>query len=793
VGAFARVLVFSCVLLAGTTSFFERLCPSVIAETVAAISERELAEGIAARIEKVPEFRFIREEAAKMGVKVYLFGGTAAGFGHYVKWDLLREKGDSRFQPDRFDYDYTNIYRSTQDLDIVLDGSAEQARMLQASLQDRYPHFKGSKTAWEVRLLRSPMGDKEALLDNPDYLNQHTDSNSTGMIEVSKPQAGENIIKDLRDWQTSKPHFLKDLSDGSLHYYHSPSHHATARFKNGENPEIFSAVRYLTKAFQYELKIPPEDLQRIQEIIARFDSKKDLRTEYSRGWLEKNGKKLMQHAVNLEYAWDTLEKLGLRKKLVSIKNDAGEVESLAWWLSKEPLRSFAVGKGQGRTAAEIAKKLGVKELKVAHETKSFLAYESITRAHTGDPNVLISRQGSNGETAIHGDGFYTRIGDEGAAGTGLTIRFAVDPAAREGSDFTRSGDYLIFKNKAALRVIPESLNLSPLEYFRMLSKSDQMDSSDRGIFEKLKRRIGNQMRALGPAEEKEISEIVESHLTNEFLVSEWFSMPVSANYPKLVDQLRTLPEGDQWIAKHLLSQPVWGKHPEWVEALLKKGNVDSQLASFVLTQPHWADHPEWLDTLLSRPPGSGTLDWSLIDSVLRKPHWVKNPKWATWVSKIIERGKSDVRVISGVLLNPASANHPEWVRTLLDRKLWDDLIATHVLSKSHWANHPEFVETILERQSADAEIAVHVLRHPQWANHVEWVERLIKRKVANQYLDKYVLHLPQWKNHPKLREACGGADPRVECLERAFERGFTVKAASESGPSQCSELFGGLK
>ena len=29
-----------------------------------------------------------------MGVKVYLFGGTASAFAHYVRWDLEREAGD---------------------------------------------------------------------------------------------------------------------------------------------------------------------------------------------------------------------------------------------------------------------------------------------------------------------------------------------------------------------------------------------------------------------------------------------------------------------------------------------------------------------------------------------------------------------------------------------------------------------------------------------------------------------------------------------------------------------------
>lgn len=92
---------------------------------------------------------------------------------------------------------------------------------------------------------------------------------------------------------------------------------------------------------------------------------------------------------------------------------------MAWWLNKEPLRTSTLGTRIGKTASELGIKI------VAHETNNFLAYESITRAHTGRPNVLISRSGMPGEVAVHESGFYNRIGVVGARGTALTIRFDV--------------------------------------------------------------------------------------------------------------------------------------------------------------------------------------------------------------------------------------------------------------------------------------------------------------------------------------------------------------------------------
>src|SRR5689334_1342352 len=93
-----------------------------LANLAVAASTLELQRAIGERVSRVEELRFLKQEAEKLGVRAWLFGGTAAGFGHYVHWDLMREEGDLRFQPDRFDYDYTNIYRSTQDMDIVVDG-----------------------------------------------------------------------------------------------------------------------------------------------------------------------------------------------------------------------------------------------------------------------------------------------------------------------------------------------------------------------------------------------------------------------------------------------------------------------------------------------------------------------------------------------------------------------------------------------------------------------------------------------------------------------------------------------
>jgi hypothetical protein len=402
------------------------------------ISTKDLVAHTIKGIDLVPEFQFIKELAERMKVRVWLFGGTAASFLHYVKWDLARSQGLMNLQKDRFDYDYTNIFRSTQDLDIVIDATPEVAVNFQKIIVDKYPHFLGTKAKWEIRTLRYRMGKegeigfKEALLNDQDFMNQDTDSNSLGMVELTfnknQNQIQEPIIRDLKTWDHPQNSvFLNDTIHNRISYFRSKDHFSTSRAKAGENPEILSVIRLLVKAFQYELEFSPDDFAQMKMIVNEFNGSKITNNNALRR-IHDTTKKLVIHAVNIEYAVNKLDELGLRQKLIAM-GDSNEINSDAWWLNREPLRSFPVGRGSGITAADLNLTI------VAHETNNFLAFESITRAHSGQPNVFISRKNRIGELATFGDGFYTKIGKEGARGTGLTIRFHINPEAGVGSDF----------------------------------------------------------------------------------------------------------------------------------------------------------------------------------------------------------------------------------------------------------------------------------------------------------------------------------------------------------------------
>jgi formylglycine-generating enzyme required for sulfatase activity len=512
-----------------------------VISTKSTLTDVELLNYVSKSISKTEEFRFIRAEAKKMKVRVWMFGGTASSFLHYAKWDLSRQEKILNLQGDRFDYDFTNIFRSTQDLDIVVDGTMEQIQALQNLLSQKFPYFVGSKKAWEVRSLRTPIGKpgdgyyKEALLNDPNFSNQNTDTNSLAMVEISETK--EPVVRDLRAWTTGKNQFLEDALNNTISYLRNPLHHTTARAKMGLNPEILSVMRLLVKAFQYDLAIDPKSMSDMKDVISKFEPK-SVSDQSALRRMNEIASKLVMHSNNIERAMNVLDQLGLRQKLISMNlKDATNDATL--WLNKEPLRSFEISKdgkvtqlpkytsgllkaGSFKPTGKTAKDLGIQI--VAHETNSFLAYESITKSHTGEPNVLISRNNAQGEAAAYGDGFYTQTGRRGARGTGLTIRFNVDPSAREGVDFTVHSSYVVFLNKKALTVIQESLNLGIVELVDMMDSGKfNLDSSDKGIFEKLKRRLNANrieaeleklMRSNIRKDQKKFKNILTSMVTN---------------------------------------------------------------------------------------------------------------------------------------------------------------------------------------------------------------------------------------------------------------------------------------
>ena len=247
------------------------LCLPCLAEIAPADFQRRLQQTAG----KVEEFKFLAQTAQRHGLKVWLFGGSASSLAHYVKENMLLEEGSDEYYSEPFaetpdgKRDFTDIFRPTQDIDLVVDGEMASVESFEKEVLQHLPDIKGNKQTWEVRTLREDYGEKLALLNNPNFFNQHTDSHSVGMISLSEV-ADDKVVRDLLDWESENPRFLQDVLANKLHYYYSSHHSETLRFKEGKNPPIISVVRYFIKLFQHELEMSGEDLKKLQKIIARL-------------------------------------------------------------------------------------------------------------------------------------------------------------------------------------------------------------------------------------------------------------------------------------------------------------------------------------------------------------------------------------------------------------------------------------------------------------------------------------------------------------------------------------------
>ncbi len=514
-----------------------------------------------------PELRYIKNLAERMGVRVWLLGGSASSLAYYVKKDLERkkDKNEGWFKPQKehFGYDYTKIFFPTQDIDLVIEGgSGEKASRLEEELSRKFPYFQGNsnKSAWEVRPLRESRGPKAPLLEG-DVLKQHTDSYSVMMIELTESK--DPVVRSIKEWDSRNSSLLEDLLKGEISYYDSKNHKETQRYKEGMNPEIFSVIRYLIKMFQYELKPKKEDLERIKEIINEFSDSK-LKTGYAKFWWEMNVRKLFMQNSDLERAWRVLDELGLKEKLINLGGDKEKKGSLAFWFHKEPLKAKNIGEGKGRTAKDLGIEI------VSHETRDFKAYEIITRSLKGKPNAFLSRENAEGENAAFGAGLYTMKGLTGAARAGFTIRFHVHPEAREGADFALDGDIVIFRNKAVLRVIPDSFNLNFREFFEFLKRSKKNWDNEKGLLERLKRKLDRELLN-GKVSDKDLDyvykEIVLKSVKKgnpswEIVLQEWFELDLFLSFRDFFEFLRR-------------SEKNWNLEQGLLEKLRRKINRES--------------------------------------------------------------------------------------------------------------------------------------------------------------------------------------------------------------------------
>lgn len=365
---------------------FDFLRPSEVS-LMGSVDAELLAQEVAQRRNRV---QFFRDVAGLTDKRLWLLGGAAASFVHYVRWDLLREAGDLSFKRNKFNYNRVQIFRSHQDYDLVIDGDQSDAQKLKSQLESRYPN-----SHFDVFCLRYELPNRPAILDRH-FQNQNSDSHSLGMLELSESPEGESVIRSASDWENQKdPSFLSDAARGLITLYLRSQHHQTLRALENKNPPVLAAIRTVIKALEFGLTLSKKDFEAIKSLIQSHDYKP---SDYLDYWMNKHGQKLITRSIDHARGFALAKELGLDKFIKRFNID----ELFRLYLDKQPLKP-----GKTTFSQEGS-------YHVTHDTTRFPVYENITFGPTLRPNVFISRQHSPGERAQHGNGFYILEGDDTA-------------------------------------------------------------------------------------------------------------------------------------------------------------------------------------------------------------------------------------------------------------------------------------------------------------------------------------------------------------------------------------------
>ena len=409
-------------------------------------AELEFEKMLETNLPRVEEFRFIKQWAEKKGIQAYLFGGAATAFGVYSRWEKEHQAGQQKFSAERFDFKVSNIFHFNQDVDILIEADVEMALELQKELDTHFPYQKttGGKTisVWEVRCFRHAIGYKPAVIGNPDFQNQNTDSNSTGLIELTDPKEGRSRIQDLRGFREGEGRFFQDLMEGRISYYNTSLHENTSR-STAANPVTISALRFIIKLFEYDLKTDDQSIKNALKVLQRTDYQQVHSVRGSRRWVEKNGAKLLDNAVNIEQAWFLLQRTGLLERL-AIFGPESDPTSMAWLLKHKPLVSYplAAPAADHKTSASL-------NIKTAYlKLDSFKEFERLRMGHLSAPNLLSDKARVK-----------LTLNPQPKPGE-VWVGFHIHPYSVLDKDFQMlDANGIRVRNRASLSIIPETLRL----------------------------------------------------------------------------------------------------------------------------------------------------------------------------------------------------------------------------------------------------------------------------------------------------------------------------------------------
>lgn len=679
----------------------------------ASITQNSLEQSIASHQKEFPELVFIQQFAEHHGFRAWLGGGYAAARLRFEVWDLEQQQGSTQFPQGRFEYVHDRVMRSTQDADIFIDGSANQAHELEQALATQFPFMRDQKSIWEVKPLYEERDGKLPVF-NSDFLDQNTDSHSVGAVEITNPPPHQSRIRDLKNWDSTHSQFAEEMIHHEIHFLKSPIHFQTKKASQGENPEIIGVVRFLTKAFQGDIPISRENEELIRPIIEGF------RAEDVANWpkstrisFENNVKKMFLNALDFEKAVNTLDEIHFREKLKRIGN-LSDGDSVAYLANKEPLRSYPVGLGEGETAEQ----LGISD--ITHNTRSEKVLEQILEGYPDKPNFAISRASTSLEVVNKdlGDGTYFFKGKTSTRGGEYPIHAKLKPDAQEGRDFVFKNDELVVKNRAKIELQIDETTPSPIQFFQKVVEVERGTRSQN--LDWLRRRMTSRIGKLSPEEQSALAQYVADILGDPPLIDvrstpsgqtwiirkskvleEWnrtplaakfrevgladrenpytkaceqiiqgkFDIALPANQALLIEMSRRSPSGEllSLVGKEVLSKPEARGMDDFFNSYMKDGGPSARysLLSDVYPAGNLTQPERFLTEIVKDDPNAAN---TVLDSYLANNRQRLGPEADPLLQAILDSGRADNNFARRILGNPGIlSRHPEWLEQLVAR------------------------------------------------------------------------------------------------------------------------------
>lgn len=317
------------------------------------VSEEEYLQAINDNLHGLVAYEYIAQKAQELGFRIWMFGGTAASYALFIKRKLYAEKKGIPFYTDGQERpEFFDIYSFLQDADFVIEGTKAQVDQLKAAISDNeWIQYKKKdrwvRSLWDVMTLRTDQG--RGIIDSDHFLNQHNDTLSQGMIELTpvtaEDQMGapENPVDSLKyriryarafSLTSKETPFFKAVYEGVNHYLPQERHKETFMYNQGKNPQILSVLRYLVKVSRSGLRIPQESFLKMKEVLEQSQEELTSLNPYATGRIENIVTQLFLESADIHRTLELLRRLGLIETIFEMNSRFYDKHSMAWYLSQ---------------------------------------------------------------------------------------------------------------------------------------------------------------------------------------------------------------------------------------------------------------------------------------------------------------------------------------------------------------------------------------------------------------------------------------------------------------------------